>query len=75
MLTGISTLAIGDVNPLSQQYIPPVGFAWADLYKLIPDDLIVTDATPPPPVQSWYWSIMNMFLFLILAWYRFNKLN
>jgi ABC-type multidrug transport system fused ATPase/permease subunit len=69
MLTGISTLAIGDVNSLSQQYIPPQGFSWSDLYQLIPDDLIITDATPPPPVQSWYWSIMNMALFLILGWY------
>lgn len=33
MLTGISTLSIGDVNSLSQEYIDPPGFAWADLYK------------------------------------------
>jgi ABC-type multidrug transport system fused ATPase/permease subunit len=69
-LTGISTLSIGDVNSLSQEYISPPGFTWADLYKDIPSDLLVTsDIFPPPPIQSWCWSIMNMFLFLTLAWY------
>ena len=70
MLTGISTLSIGDVNSLSQQYIDPPGFGWSDLYNPIPTDLLITsDVFPPPPVESWYWSIMNMFLFLVLAWY------
>lgn len=70
MLTGISTLSIGDVNPLTQAYIEPPGFAWADLYKDIPESLLITnDVYPPPPVESWYWSIMNMVLFLVLAWY------
>jgi hypothetical protein len=68
-LAGISTLAIGDVNNLSQEYISPRGFAWADLYKRIPQELLFNDATPPPPIQSWYWSIMNIGLFLLLAWY------
>src|ERR1700724_188563 len=70
MLTGISTLSIGDVNAISQQYLPPPGFAWADLYKDIPQNLLISSSIyPPPPVDSWYWSIMNMVLFLVLAWY------
>jgi hypothetical protein len=75
MLTGISTLSIGDVNSLTQAYIAPPGFAWADLYKDIPQDLLITNnVSPPPPVESWYWSIMNMILFLVLAWYfSFNS--
>jgi hypothetical protein len=73
MLTGISTLAIGDVNALSQEYIQPPGFTWGDLYLDIPQDLLVTDNIyPPPPIESWYWSIMNIFLFLVLAWYAFS---
>jgi hypothetical protein len=68
VLAGLSTFAIGDVNFLSQEYIPPPGFAWADLYKRIPPELLSTDAIPPSPVQSWYWSIMNIVLFLLLAW-------
>src|SRR5277367_1304453 len=70
MLTGISTLSIGDVNPLTQAYIEPPGFAWADLYQDIPQSLLLTsEIYPPPPIESWYWSIMNMVLFLVLAWY------
>src|SRR5271170_3502415 len=70
MLTGISTLSIGDVNPLTQAYVEPPGFAWADLYQDIPQSLLITsDIYPPPLVQSWYWSLMNMVLFLVLAWY------
>jgi hypothetical protein len=69
VLADISTFTIGDVNPLSQEYIPPRGFAWADLYASIPLDLLShTDATPPAPIQSWYWMIMNMGLYLVLAW-------
>ena len=70
MLSGISILSIGDVNSLTQAYIPPSGFAWADLYKDVPVNLLlVSDNSPPPPVESWYWSIMNMVLYLVLSWY------
>lgn len=70
MLTGISTLSIGEVNFLSQEYIDPPGFAWADLYKDIPQSLLIKkEIFPPPPVESWYWSIMNIVLYLVLAWY------
>ena len=68
VLAGISTLAIGDVNFLSQEYIAPPGFSWADIYKTIPTDLVASDAIPPPPIQSWYWSIMNIALYFSLAW-------
>jgi hypothetical protein len=69
MLSGISTLSIGDVNALTQQYISPPGFSWSDLYKDVPPDLLIANEIfPPPPIESWYWSIMNMILFLVLAW-------
>jgi len=68
MLASISTLATGDVNPLSEAYIPPQGFAWADLYKTLSSSLIGGDTIPPRPINSWCWSLMNMILFLILAW-------
>jgi hypothetical protein len=69
VLAGISTLAIGDVNFLSGNYIPPLGFSWNDMYYGIPPELLFTDAIPPAPVQSWYLSLMNIVLYLLLAWY------
>lgn len=68
MLASISTLATGDVNPLSEAYIPPQGFAWANLYQTLSSNLLQGDESPPIPINSWYWSLMNMLLYLLLAW-------
>ena len=34
----------------------------------VPSEILAFDGTPPPPVTNWYWSIMNICLYIVLAW-------
>ena len=69
ILTGIASYSTGDVNSLTQLYEPSQGFSWSDLYQPIPSSLVPLDADPPAPIQSWYWMIMNIALYLLIAWF------
>jgi hypothetical protein len=77
MFLDITTLTTGLLDTLTQTYIPGPGFPWATLYPNFPNASLPTygaNGTPdvPPPVFSWYFMIMNCFVFGFLLWYLDN---
>lgn len=77
MFLDISTLTTGRLDTLTNTYIPGPGFPWSQLYSGIPASVIPTygaDGQPvlPYPVQSWYFMIMDCFVYGVLLWYFDN---
>ena len=69
-------MATGGVNNLTGQSIGAKGFSWSDLYRKVPSDLIISTADKIPlPIESWYWSAMNICVYLIMAWYTDSILS
>ncbi|KAJ3054920.1 ATP-binding cassette sub- A member 1 [Rhizophlyctis rosea] len=74
----IVTYTTGTLDNLTNTYIPGPGFKWGSLYEPLPNDLRPTygddGAVPdiPPPVQSFYFLLMNMAIFAALTWYFDN---
>ncbi|CAG8489659.1 3135_t:CDS:2, partial [Dentiscutata erythropus] len=71
----LSMLTAGKLDQLTQTAIPGPGFAWNDLYNPIPDTYLPTyggtavKPAVPPPIQSWYFLLMNIGFYYILTWY------
>ncbi|KAG0299917.1 ATP-binding cassette sub- A member 1, partial [Dissophora globulifera] len=72
----MSLFATGRFDILTSTYIPGPGFHWSDLYNPIPSDFTPTydDARTrhpnvPAPIQSWYFMLMNIGVFVILTLY------
>ncbi|KAF9407456.1 ATP-binding cassette sub- A member 1 [Podila epigama] len=72
----MSIFATGRFDLLTETYIPGPGFHWSDLYNKIPTDYTFTydDARTrhpdvPAPIQSWYFLLMNVGLFVLLTLY------
>ena len=72
----MSLYASGHLDLLTQTYIPGPGFHWNDLYNKIPDAFTPTydeartrHPNVPPPIQSWYFMLMNIGVFAILTLY------
>jgi ABC-type multidrug transport system ATPase subunit len=72
----MSLFASGRFDVLTDTYIPGPGFHWGDLYNKIPDAFTPTydDARTrhpnvPPPIQSWYFMLMNIGVFALLTLY------
>ncbi|KAI9026752.1 hypothetical protein DFJ74DRAFT_604379 [Hyaloraphidium curvatum] len=73
----ITILTTGRQDLLTDSYIPGPGFPWSALYQPIPSLYLPyygNGAQPvvPPPVQSWYWLIMNIAFYMLLMWYFDN---
>ncbi|CAG8495111.1 18204_t:CDS:2 [Cetraspora pellucida] len=71
----LSMLTSGKLDRLTQTVVPGPGFFWNDLYNAIPDVYlpVYSDSnirpSVPPPVQSWYFLLMNIGFYFILTWY------
>lgn len=77
MFLDITTLTTGLLDTLTQTYIPGPGFPWSTLYSPIVNTSLPTygsdgQPTVPPPVQAWYFMIMNCFVFGFILWYFDN---
>lgn len=69
----ISTLTTGKLNTITSSFIPGPGFPFSALYSKLPDELLglYSDGVPacPPPIDSLYYFLMNIFVFCILTIY------
>jgi ABC-2 family transporter protein len=70
----ISTLTTGQLDLITNSYIPGNGLPWANMTLPIPKILMPTypDSTQPispTPIQSVYWLLFDIFLYAILTWY------
>lgn len=77
MFLDITVLTTGRQDLLTDSFIPGPGFPWSALYSSIPKQYLPyygNGAQPivPPPVESWYWLIMNTAFYMILMWYCDN---
>ncbi|CAG8683115.1 18808_t:CDS:2 [Gigaspora rosea] len=75
----LSMLTAGKLDQLTQTVIPGPGFSWNDLYNPIPNTYLPVYGgidnirpTVPPPIQSWYFLLMNIGFYYILTWYFDN---
>ncbi|KAI8815090.1 hypothetical protein BJ742DRAFT_670515 [Cladochytrium replicatum] len=74
MFTDLNVLTTGKLDQLTSTYIAGAGFPWSALYDPVPDSQLPVygSGNPPdvpPPIQSWYFLIMNCAFFGILTWY------
>ncbi|KAG0048815.1 ATP-binding cassette sub- A member 1 [Gryganskiella cystojenkinii] len=72
----MSLFATGRFDVLTSTYIKGPGFHWNDLYNKIPssftptyDDARTRHPDVPAPIQSWYFMLMNIGVFVILTLY------
>ncbi|TPX64598.1 hypothetical protein SpCBS45565_g05755 [Spizellomyces sp. 'palustris'] len=70
----ITTYTTGRLDSLTNTFIPGPGFSWSTLYDPLPVELrpiYASGNTPdvPPPIQSWYFLLMNMAFYGLLTWY------
>ncbi|KAF9207623.1 ATP-binding cassette sub- A member 1 [Haplosporangium sp. Z 27] len=72
----MSLFATGRLDRLTQTYIPGPGFHWSDMYNKIPTSFTPTynaegtrHPDVPAPIQSWYFMLMNIGVFIILTLY------
>ncbi|CAG8468063.1 989_t:CDS:2, partial [Scutellospora calospora] len=71
----LSMLTAGKLDQVTQTVIPGPGFAWDNLYNTIPDTYLPVYDTSnikpavPPPIQSWYFLLMNIGFYFLLTWY------
>lgn len=77
MFLDITVLTTGRVDQLTDSFIPGPGFPWSSLYNTIPSQYLPTypsgyQPVVPPPVQSWYWLLMNIAFYSVLTWYFDN---
>jgi hypothetical protein len=72
----IVTLTTGQLDILTNAYIPGPGFPWSQLYEKIPSKVLpsyggaVTSA--PFPVDAWYFMLMNCGFYGFLLWFFDN---
>lgn len=78
MFLDLGAFTNGLYDSLSDTYTPGPGFSWATLYSNLPSSVLPsygsTSVYPnvPPPINSWYYMIMNVFLYMALLWYFDN---
>lgn len=77
MFLDITVLTTGRLDLLTDSFIPGPGFPWSQLYSPVPNTYLSyygSGAQPqvPPPVQSWYWLIMNVGFYTLLMWFCDN---
>ncbi|KAF9433181.1 ATP-binding cassette sub- A member 1 [Entomortierella beljakovae] len=72
----MSLFATGRFDVLTETYIPGPGFHWDDLYNKVPssftptyDDARTRHPDVPAPIQSWYFMLMNIGVFIVLTLY------
>jgi hypothetical protein len=78
MLLDITTYTTGKLDTLTNTFVPGPGFPWSSLYETIPDYLLSSYdgqyPSLPPPVQAWYFLIMNVGFYALLTWFFDNVL-
>ncbi|KAI8919679.1 P-loop containing nucleoside triphosphate hydrolase protein [Entophlyctis helioformis] len=77
MFLDISTLTTGQLDTLTNTFIPGPGFPWESLYSALPNSSLPVFAggippAVPPPVQAWYFLIMNCAVYGALLWFFDN---
>ncbi|KAL2915617.1 hypothetical protein HK105_204802 [Polyrhizophydium stewartii] len=76
MFLDISSMTTGQLDRLTNTYIPGPGFPWSALYSAPPSDTLpfYGDNPPavPPVIQAWYLLIMDCFVYGLLLWYCDN---
>ena len=74
MFLNISTLTVGALDEITNQYTPGNGFSWNDMYSPIPSNYLptYTDSTQPvvpAPITLFYWFLIDIFFYSALTWY------
>ena len=70
----ISTFTTGQLDIITNSYIPGNGLPWGNMTTSIPRNLLPTygDSTQPnvpTPIQSIYWLLFDIFIYSFLTWY------
>ncbi|KAJ3345706.1 ATP-binding cassette sub- A member 1, partial [Kappamyces sp. JEL0680] len=75
----VQTLTTGQLDIITNTYIPGDGFPWRLMFMPIPATLLPTysDSTQPvvpPPINSIYWFCADIAIYAVLTWYFDNVL-